>query len=175
MRISFSSIDDTVSGFNCGNSSINSLVQKSYIANVAKQAETQKICINGIQAGYYSYTLSNILLCKIPDGDTHRIETSIFRNQFSSIHIEYLAIDEKYQRKRIGTMALPLILLNLKPKTEKIPVRYITLNSLIDKVEWYRLFGFEPMTTVADIDGNIPMYLDCLPEANYSVLCGYFE
>lgn len=128
-----------------------------------------------VTIGFFAYHFYNISCDSIPSSDEARIETSICDNIYGSIHIEYFAIDGKFQKKRFGTVALFLICNKLKKIIEPLPIRYITLESLSSVVSFYKNFGFEEATQSPNSNNNILMYHDCIPEDNLRELQKYME
>ena len=82
--------------------------------------------------------------------------------QHAAMEITYLAIDKKYQAQHLGTETLKMIIANIQRISEEIPIRYIVLDSLKAKIEFYEKRGFKTLGE-PDIHSETQyMYMDCL-------------
>lgn len=80
------------------------------------------------------------------------------------MEIKYLAIDQKFQRKKIGTAVLPIIIKSIKDYTLLFPIRLITIDARDDLIEWYKSFGFVefPQNQEWQEGYTTKMYIDCM-------------
>ena len=87
-----------------------------------------------------------------------------FLDDCPAIHIEYIAIDERYQKHQIGTNVMNIVIKQIQKFASVWPVRVITLDAISDKVFWYKRLGFQEIyTNGIYFEGyTIPMFLDCL-------------
>ena len=85
-------------------------------------------------------------------------------DECNAVHIKYIAIDKKYQHKKIGTYVLKTIILNVLNLCQKLPITLITLDALADKYDWYKKNGFIAFNE-DELKGSksvIPMYINCI-------------
>ena len=72
-------------------------------------------------------------------------------------------ISQKYQKHKIGTKTLEKIINETRQLTDVLPIRFITINAVPDKIEWYKKIGFQEMGK--DIDNiNKYMYIDLIKD-----------
>ena len=89
-----------------------------------------------------------------------------------SLYINYLAIGTKYQKNKIGTKTLEKIINEARQWTDFLPIRFITLNAVPEKVDWYKKIGFKEMGKNIDAV-NTYMYIDLIKDSQY--VKNYFE
>ncbi|MDU7471629.1 MAG: hypothetical protein E7K92_27565, partial [Serratia marcescens] len=56
--------------------------------------------------------------------------------------LEYLAVDLKYTKQKIGTNILKRVIADVEQYSQKFGGCYLILRALKDKVKWYRNRGF---------------------------------
>lgn len=90
-------------------------------------------------------------------------DTSLLSN-LSALHIHYIAVDKKYQKKSIGTTILQTIIAQGLNICKQLPITLITLDALKDKYEWYKARGFQPFdeNDLKKEITTIPMYMSCI-------------
>jgi len=148
--------------FFCGNSSMDNFLKESaYYLTITKQAATSLVWLENEVVGYF--TLQNHQLkidIPIPEliGSTH-------------LYIERIAIRKDLQKSGIGTFILNYIL----EISSEINERFIFIDALIEKVEWYEHRHFESLIgdekSKSNKDGLVFMYLDLY---NDSLVDSYF-
>ena len=146
--------------FDCGNPAINKYVEASYFATLCQQCYAYKIVYKSIIVGYYMITLRDVALTDcIPEISDYQIAD--FGDHIPSLYINYLAIGTQFQKNKIGTKTLEKIINETRQLTNVLPIRFITINAVPDKVEWYKKIGFSEMGK--DIDGiNRYMFIDLI-------------
>ena len=149
--------------FDCGVCSINEYVKNSYYPTITQQAYAYSIMSRGKILGYYQILLREILLEEFPE-DIADYDSGVKDGKISAIHIRYIAIDEKYQRNKIGTGTLQTIIKDVQEFSNSWPIRVITIDARVDLVSWYESIGFVKMKmNTPGLDGtSVAMYFDCM-------------
>lgn len=152
--------------FDCGVESINDYVRESYYPVLTQHAYTFSVMNGDIVLGYFQILFREIELEDFPE-EISEYDPEIKRT-ISAIHIRYIAIDKKYQRKRIGTTTLQAIIKNVESLAELWPIRVITLDAMVHLVPWYMQVGFVKMkTNTLGQDGvSDAMYFDYMKHAD---------
>lgn len=163
-KISIEKLDHDVleKEFDCGNSSVNMQVQGSFYPTLLQYAYAYKISISDNVVGYYMIKFRTIKMEKAPSEISEY--TCSLIDECNAVHIKYIAIDKKYQRKTIGTYVLKTIIVNVLNLCQKFPITLITLDALIDKYDWYKKNGFVAFNEdeLQDSQLIIPMYINCI-------------
>ena len=148
--------------FDCGNATINEYVENSYFATLSQQCYAYKIVYRAFIVGYYMITLRNVALSDCTS-DISDYQAGEFGDFIPSLYINYLAVGKKYQKLKIGTKTLEKIINETRQLTDVLPIRFITINAVPDKIEWYKKIGFQEMGK--DIDNiNKYMYIDLIKD-----------
>lgn len=150
--------------FSCGVESIDDMVYRSYYTTLLQHAYAYVISAQGIALGYYMFNFKKIQLDECPE------EISDYRELMEdciSVHIKYIAINEKYQKRGIGRVVMKIIIDDVMELSNKWPVRLITLDAIPDKYKWYEKIGFKvwDKKQIDRCEYTIPMYMDCLKDA----------
>lgn len=152
--------------FDCGNASINLQIQQSYFPTLLQHAYAFQVSLSDQIVGYYMIKFKTINLENAPE-EVGEYSSSLI-NDCSALHISYIAVDERYQKKEIGTNILKVIVLQALNLCKKFPITIITLNALKDKYQWYRNNGFVAFDE-SDLEKEqvtIPMYMSCILDKN---------
>lgn len=146
----------------CGNASINAMIEKSYYPTILQHAYGYVICLNEKIIGAYMLKFVKIDLAGCPEEISDYI-SDMCADCFS-IHIKYIAVDKKYQGMGVGKHVLKYIVMCVRKLCQNWPVRLITLEALKEKYNWYVSLGFLPFDEkdLQDDNTTIKMYLDCL-------------
>ena len=96
-------------GFDCGNPTINGYVEHSYAATLSQQCYAYKIVYKSCAVGYYMITLRSVALSECTS-DISDFQEGDFGEFFPSLYINYLAVEQKFQRHKIGTKTLEKII-----------------------------------------------------------------
>ena len=152
--------------FDCGVESINDYVRESYYPVLTQHAYTFSIMNGDIVLGYFQILFREIELEDFPE-EISEYDPEIKRT-ISAIHIRYIAIDKKYQRKGIGTATLQAIIKNVERLAELWPIRVITLDAMVHLAPWYMQVGFVKMKTNTPGQNGVSdaMYFDCMKHAD---------
>ena len=153
-------LKDEVSEFDCGNPTINEYIANSYFATLSQQCYAYQIIYKACVVGYYMITLRDVVLSDCPS-DISDYQDGEFGEHFPSLYINYLAVNTKYQKNGIGTLTLKKIINETKQLTNILPIRFITINSVPEKVNFYKKIGFYEMGKNID-NVNTYMYIDCI-------------
>lgn len=147
--------------FNCGNPTINGLITQSVYPTILQHASAYKFSVDSYVLGYYMLKFRNIKLDICPE-EISEFNSSICKDCFS-VHINYLAVDLRYQRKGIGTQIIDSIKRSVFSLCEEWPIRLITIDAIKGKYKWYIQNGFKPFdeNDLKDENPTIHMYYDC--------------
>ena len=154
-ELQYKLMTSAVNNFDCGNSAINEYVENSYFATLLQQCYAYEIEYKSLVVGYYMITFRDVA----------------FYDCISEIS-DYLAIGTKYQKNKIGTKTLEKIINEARQWTDFLPIRFITLNAVPEKVDWYKKIGFKEMGKNIDAV-NTYMYIDLIKDSQY--VKNYFE
>lgn len=130
--------------FDCGVESINQYVKESYFPSLAQHAYAYTVSAKGKTLGYIQFLFRDVSLCDFPD-DIADIDSGVKDETLSAVHIRYMAIDEKYQGRKIGTAVLNIAIGKIEELAKKWPISMITIDARIDLVSWYEKEGFKHM------------------------------
>ena len=150
-------------GINCGNNSINKKLEEAYTLFLLRQGYTYAIRTDTKLLGYYMVTFRKI---SVHEWETHEINDymSNMSQDYFSLHLQVIAIDEKYQHHGVGTMILRDLMKQAKELSLRWPIRFMTLDALSDKYKWYNELGFKPINVNENYASGyyIRMYYDCI-------------
>ena len=144
----------------CGADDIQQMMSEAYILTLQKQGLAYNVFLNDRVVGQFMLRMYSI--------DDANYETSIGKHEFPCIKIEYLGIDKELQGKGIGTETLLRILKMCREITNKLPVRFILIESVQNLEEWHSRFAFtrlaEGVTVPKSSNGEytVPMCIDCM-------------
>ena len=121
-----------------------------------------EVTISEQVVGYYMIYLRAINIDQAPS-ELSDYQSSIVHN-CSAVHISYIAVDKRFQKRSIGTNVLKTIIVQVLEICKKFPITIITLDALKDKYEWYKEIGFIAFDEedIANSDITIPMYINCI-------------
>lgn len=161
--------------FNCGNHSIERKISESYWLTILQHAYAYKISTDGIILGYYMILFRKIALAHCPDNISEYY--SGMMDYCISVHLDYLAVDKRYQHKKIGTNTMKIIINSVLRLAKRFPVRLITIDALKEYYSWYQAIGYSAFNENDMDDGNttIKMYMDCLSCENKERINKYME
>lgn len=156
-------MDREIIGFKCANPSIEIQVRDSYFITLLKQAYGHKIMIGDRVVGYYMLYFKGIQLDEVNRIMEEEYQSGM-ADYYMTMHIRYLAIDERLQHKGIGTRVLQGIIVEILKLSKIYPIRLITIDALSEYHEWYKAIGFKDIPG-RGFDGNTyPMFMDCMSE-----------
>lgn len=155
IRVICSSDYNLIKNFKCGNSSLeNFLKQEAYYSTISKQATTNLIFYEDELVGYFTLKKAKLSI----DIDLAPI------NFPYSLDIARLAVRQDYQDRGIGCSVIKKIVEIANTVNE----RFITLDALIEKYDWYVHRGFthliEEEITESNKHGLVYMIMDLFDE-----------
>lgn len=170
-ELQYKLMTSAVNNFDCGNPAINEYVENSYFATLLQQCYAYEIEYKSLVVGYYMITFRDVAFYDcISEISDYQIDD--FGEFLPSLYINYLAIGTKYQKNKIGTKTLEKIINEARQWTDFLPIRFITLNAVPEKVDWYKKIGFKEMGKNIDAV-NTYMYIDLIKDSQY--VKNYFE
>lgn len=156
------SADVPSDSFDCGNQSINNLIFQSCYPTILHQSYAFCVSNDNDIIAYYMLKFIDIDIDICPDEISDYCDDS-FDPHLCAVNIEYIAVDKKYQGYRFGTRILQQIITDVQKLCEYWPVRFITLDALTTKIDWYKTLGFKEFKPNDDSSSTVRMYLDCAP------------
>ena len=139
-----------------------------------KHAYSYSFSCDGVVLGYYmiQFHKINLNICPESIGDYYaRIDYCM------AMHIGLLAVDSKFQKKRIGTNVLKTLIKMVKNYSKSLPIRLITIDALKEFSEWYIEIGFTYFDEkdLQDEKSTISMYIDCIELVSMEKIKEYQE
>lgn len=175
MKIGYNRIKCEIESFDCGVNKINQMVSESYLEQISQHSQTYECVIDNVTVGYCMFYIKNFINNTFEDN----IETFSggVINFYSSIHIEYIAINEMYQHNKYGLLFLQGMLKIFEKYVKILPIRFITLDAFKELAGWYELAGFKclrPEEKNKDTGSDtVLMYKDCITEENLKLISDY--
>ncbi len=130
---------------------------------LAQHAYTYSIVYEKNILGYIQFLFRDVELDFFPE-DISDMDTGVKENVLSALHIRFIAIEEKYQKRGIGSAALKIAISRIVELSNDWPISMITIDARTDLVGWYEKEGFKPM--VKNKPGqngyNVAMYYSCI-------------
>lgn len=175
-KLMFNKVTESVkeTDFDCGIDSINEYIKESYFPSILQQCTTFEVKLDDKVLGYYQILFREIKMEMFPD-DISDVTCEIKEDTISSVHIRFIAIDKKYQRKKIGTEIVRVIIKRVEELADFWPIRVITIDAINNLISWYEKEGFVKMKSNSEgQDGfTCAMYFDCIK--NRDELTDYLE
>ncbi len=134
----------------CGEASIDSMIQKSFIKTLYKQGLAYNILVDNVLVGNCM-----IKFVWLEDEDADYYDEHL---DFIALEISYLAIDLRFQKHGFGSSALNALIQMAKQISSELPVRFLVINAFEKWVPWYTKAGFAPYPKKED-----PRYPNCVP------------
>ncbi len=132
-----------IENFDCGNGFLNDWLKKFAMVNSrANSAKTFVICENQEVIGYYSLAMGSVDY----EEATPRIKKGLARHPIPVVVLARLAVDLRYQMKRMGVSLLKDALLRSLMVSEHIGARAIFVNAKDENAKnFYERQGFRPL------------------------------
>ncbi len=129
-----------IEGFDCGNGFLNDWLKKYALANSrANASKTFVVCVNQEVIGYYSLAMGSVDY----EEATPRIKKGLARHPIPVVVLGRLAVDIRYQKKRLGISLLKDALLKALMVSEHIGARAVFVNAKDDNAkDFYEKHGF---------------------------------
>lgn len=142
--------------FNCGKSDIQRLMENAYSTTLNLQGRAYNVFDEGDVVAQFM-----LAIVVIEDAEYESVPMG---HNFACVKIEYLAVDEKKQHQGIGTTVLKYAIDQVRRSIRNLPIRFIFIESVQDKVEWYSKIGFCAMGDTVRIrkadEYTVPMCID---------------
>lgn len=122
-------------------------------------SRTYLACLQNMVIGFFALAASCIEVLEI---DITNGINEFPGVRYPAIEITYLAVTEKLQGKRIGEKILYIAIGKILSISEIIGCRYIILDSVKNKVGFYKNYGFK-IVEIFGGDEYIKMYLNIAP------------
>lgn len=158
--------------FDCGNPSINTLVEETYYPYIVKQNKTYKVLFGDTRVALLSVSIVGVSL---ENSDAELAEYYAVTPSFGAVKLNYIAVDKKVQGKKIGSVSMEYIIREARRLYNEWPVRLLILDAIRDKVGWYQKLGFDVLSQ-AELTGTSPtvrMYIDLMPDKEKKSLDAY--
>lgn len=157
IRIVHLTDEHNLESFCCGNNVIDDFLKNCAIEEQEnKLSRTYLVCLHDNVTGFFTLATNSIEVLAIDTGDgIEEFPESVY----PAIDISKLAVAKKFQRKRIGEYTIRAAIGKILSISEHVGCRYITLDSLKDKVGFYKKYGFKIIDIYKD-DEYIKMYLN---------------
>lgn len=140
----------------CGKVDIQTLMEEAYSASIQKQGIAFDVFYDGTAVGQFMLTMITIT--------DENLTWSRGENDFCSVKIEYIAVEESHQRHGIGTIVLKYAIKYIRDHIKGLPIRFIFLESVQDRVDWYKKYGFTDLAdgvTIRNKDSyTVPLCID---------------
>lgn len=166
--------DIDLSKFTCNNPSIDKMLVDGYYSTLLKQGFCYEILVRNCIVGYFFYTY---ILITCNDEREDSFGGSLMGCDYPAIHIKFLAIDKKYQCKRIGTHVLRLFIANARKLHKDFPIRFIVIDALKNLCSFYSKLGFQPIDEqdINDNSSTIRMFFDLFDDDERKRLNNYIN
>ena len=154
--------------FDCGNGSIEARIKGMYYASLLREgygyAIISRIDNKETVIGYYFLRLTTMVGPNDEMNEDYRSEIYGYENPFhyAVIEISFLAVRKDRQGEKIGTTVLAQIIKFIMHQAKTLPIRFIVIDALKEKVDWYTDIGFIPIGTYEGGKPTIKMYMDCV-------------
>lgn len=142
--------------FNCGQADIQRLMENAYSSTLNRQGSAFNVVLDGNVVAQFMLTMLVV--------DDDEYESVPMGHNFACVKIEYLAVKQSLQHRGIGTVVLKHVIDQVRRSVRNLPIRFIFIESVQDKVEWYSKNGFCAMGDTVRIrrtdEYTIPMCID---------------
>jgi predicted N-acetyltransferase YhbS len=137
--------DHDLSQFDCGKDPLTSWLKKYALQNQnANHAKTLVITEDDskVVIGYYSYAVISVEHC---DSTPERVSKGLAKHPIPVFLIARLAVDMKYQGRKLGGRLLRRALIHAATISADVPIRAVIVDAIDDDAkEFYRKRDFEP-------------------------------
>jgi len=127
--------------FNCGDKDINEFFKTdALVYNEQKIASTFLFVLNNEILGFFSVAADSIKL-KVSEKESHNIQNKPI-SEFPAAKIARIGRDVKYKNQKIGENILKWAVGYIMKCSEMMAVRFVTVDSYVNRAAWYEQFGF---------------------------------
>lgn len=149
--------------FDFGNGSIMNRLRNAYYLEVMRLASVKSIKIQeNTVVVYYIVLLTSMRSADDSDG-----------HEYAAIKLDTICIDKSFQGKYIGTTVLQYIISTAKQFSDFAGCRFLILDALKEKYEWYVNNGFLIVdeSTLTDSKPTVEMFIDFRSKDLYEEFC----
>lgn len=135
--------DHLLADFDCGVTELNAfLVRHALMNHQAGSARTFVATSENAVVGYYSLAAAQIVHASA----TERLKKGMASHPVPVALLARLAVDERYQGKKLGHALLKDAILRVLNAADSIGIRALLVHAKGEKARaYYELFGFEPL------------------------------
>lgn len=136
---------DQVEAFDCGQSSLNQVLQRyALVKQKANSAQTYVCCHGDVVVGFYSLAVGSV----DPEAAPSRVMRGPARHTVPVMILARLAVDKEHQHKGLGQALLKDALLRTAQAADIAGIRCLLVDAKDDAArQWYESWEFEPSPT----------------------------
>lgn len=143
--------------FCCNNNDLDNFLKNYAISEQEdKVSRTYLTCLHNEVIGFFTLSASGIEILAIDIVDSVK---EFPESIYPAIDIHKLAVTEKFQGRGIGKYTLNAAIGKILSVSEHIGCRYVTLDSVKNKIGFYEKYGFKIVDIYKD-DEYVKMYLN---------------
>lgn len=144
------------SPISCGIASIDDRIKDAYSKTICKQGLAYNIYVDG-------YLIGNCMIKLVVLRDEAN-DYYVTDHEYAALEISYIAIDRRVQGNGIGTRVLARLISDAEKLSKILPIRFLVLDALDDKVQWYLDAGFTTYPKREDLRyaDTVPMRIDLI-------------
>ena len=160
--------------FDCGIGSINQMVKECVYPVLCNQAKIISVSAEDEVVAFYSLAITSV---EYADSDAEAFEYCHQTSRFGALKVNFIAVDKNVQHIGIGKQIMKKIIMEAIELHAIAPVRFVVLDALYDKVEWYRDIGFDYVKS-SDTDETLEtvrMFFDLMTDEEWDRLKNYNE
>ena len=154
LRLSKMTQDLEIDKISCGVPSIDEMIKNAYYEQLCKQGVAYNIFVDHKIIGNCMIKFvclqdeMNDYVCGSPE--------------FVACEIAYIAIDKRVQHQKFGSVVLNILINHIGNLAKELPIRFLVIDALKDKEQWYVHNGFQVYPKKADLrhPDTIPMLID---------------
>ena len=161
---------DIDKSFTCGVDYIDRNIKDSYYPYICRHEDVYFCKFNNEILGYSIISIREIC----PNEIDLYAEYFADSKSFGVVYLNYIAIKETKQHNGYGTRFLCYMLKKIREHSKILPIRFITLEALKDKVQWYEDKGFKKLDSCYS-NGNQRMYLDIMSCEEFERINSYMK
>ena len=159
LRLTVMTEDIPPNSISCGIRSIDDRFKDAYSKTLCKQGLAYNILVDGHLVGNCMIRL--VWLCDENE------EYYVTDQEYIAFERSYIAIDTRVQQMGIGKRVLTRLMSDAEKLSRNLPIRFLVIDALDDKQQWYLDAGFEEYPKREDLRylGTIPMRIDFIDKA----------
>lgn len=159
--------------FDCGESQINEQILHSYYRHLLNQISVYEILIANSVVGYVAVSVVGVSL-DLADGDI--VDYCDGDSSFGALKINFIGVRRRLQGNGIGSTVIQMIIQKARSNALELPIRFLVLDAINSKVDWYAKRGFKSLNTNEnDTSFTKGMYLDMMDEQHKAAIEKYCD